>query len=176
MHVLLIGLRCSGKTTVGRLLAQRLGHGFIDLDDRTAEVLNSPSPADALSSHGEPAFREAESTALRDALATPSPTVIALGGGTPTAPGATAMILDAQGARRAVVVYLRAPADILTQRFRNTNAESRPALTPAGTLDEVPTLFAQRDPLYRRLADRIMDATQPTESIVEQLTPPQRRC
>lgn len=172
MHVLLIGLRCSGKTTVGPLLAQRLGRLFVDLDDRTAAAAGCGRAGEALRSLGEPGFRAAEVRALREVLEAGVPMVVALGGGTPTAPGAAAMLMDAQARRAAVVVYLRASPEVLTERMRAGGHASRPSLTGAGAVDEVAVLFQRRDPLYMRLADRVVDATLPTAQIVEQVASP----
>lgn len=172
MHVLLIGLRCSGKSTVGRLLAERLQRPFIDLDDRTAAILNFTTAGDALRTHGEPAFRAAESQALRAVLTDPTPAIIALGGGTPTAPGAAALLLEAQGAGRAMIVYLRATPELLAQRLRNSSAATRPSLTGAGAVAEVGLLFQQRDPLYTRLANRVADGSLAATQIVTTLARP----
>ncbi len=169
MHVLLIGLRCSGKSTVGRLLADRLQRPFIDLDDRTPAILDCATAGDALRAHGEPAFRAAETQALRAVLAEPTESIIALGGGTPTAPGAAAVLLDAQGAGHAVIVYLRATPEVLAARMTSGEASSRPALIGPSSIDEVPAIFIRRDPLYTRLADRIIDAAQSVNAIVEQV-------
>ncbi|MBY0262467.1 MAG: hypothetical protein K2Q20_08995, partial [Phycisphaerales bacterium] len=85
--IVLIGLRGSGKSTLARLLAKRLGLIPVDLDDRTPGFAGQPTVAAVFANLGEPAFREAEARALRQALAEPG-IVLALGGGTPTAPGA----------------------------------------------------------------------------------------
>src|SRR5690349_2822005 len=105
MIVLLIGLRGSGKTTIGRTLAERLSLSFADLDDLTVKALGATTVSEAWRTHGEAAFRRAEATALKIRITTDSQ-VLALGGGTPTAPGAGDVIRAAQkqGAR---VVYLR---------------------------------------------------------------------
>lgn len=167
MHVLLMGLRCSGKTTVGPLLAQRLGCLFVDLDERTAAKAGKSTAGEALGSLGEPGFRAAELRALREVLETGTPMVVALGGGTPTAPGAAAMIMDAQARRAAVVVYLRAAPEVLMERMRAGGHASRPSLTGAGAVEEVAVLFQKRDPLYTRLADRVVDAALPAMAVVE---------
>lgn len=172
MHVLLIGLRCSGKSTAGKLLARRLGWPFIDLDEKTAARMRCANAAEALRTEGEAAFRVAEMQALREVLAVREPTVIALGGGTPTAPGAPALLLDAQAGRVAVVAYLRATPELLAERLRADGEQSRPSLTGAPAADEVATLFLRRDPLYSRLADKIIDASGTPEEVVAQLASP----
>lgn len=157
-NLLLIGLRASGKSTLGRLVAARLSRPFIDLDDRTAARLGEPSPAAALGRYGEPAFRAAESAALRETLLG-SGRVVALGGGTPTAPGAAEMLERERAAGRAVIVYLHAAPDVLRARLAATDVASRPSLTGRGTLEEIEALYAGRDGLYRRLADAVIDTS-----------------
>ena len=162
-----MGLRAAGKSTVARAVAARTGAPAIDLDDRTLRALGYPTIADAWRASGEPAFRAAECAALAEALAEP-PCVISLGGGTPMAPGADALLRDAASAGRAVMVYLHAPPAVLRARLREGDP-SRPALTGAGMLDEIDAVYAQRDPIYRALAADIVDAAMPVEAQVEAL-------
>jgi shikimate kinase len=156
-NLVLIGLRASGKSTLGRLVAARLGRPFIDLDDLTAARLGGSSPADALTRRGEPAFRAAEAAALRETLARPG-LVVALGGGTPTAPGASELLQQERAARRAVIIYLHVAPEILRSRLAATDLAARPSLTGRGTLDEIGTLYSRRDALYRALADTLIEA------------------
>lgn len=155
MHVLLIGLRASGKTTLGRSLAASLQRPFIDLDDDTARVMHAASAADAIRTQGLSAFRLAEATALRAALAQTKAAVISLGGGTPTAPGAAEIIRDSKPS--ALAIYLRARPATLQARLRHSDISTRPSLTGACVIDEVPALFAQRDPIYRGIAAHVLD-------------------
>ncbi len=153
--IVLMGLRGSGKSTLGRLLAADLARPFVDLDDRTARLLGFDAAGPALRAVGEPAFRAAETRALAGVLEG-SGLVVALGGGTPTAPGA-ADLLDARRADgRARTVYLRAEPRTLTGRLAS-DATDRPSLTGRAAVDEVAALFEARDPLYRRLADRVVE-------------------
>jgi shikimate kinase len=165
VNLALIGLRASGKTTIGRVVAQRLGRVFIDLDDATLLELvgrasrppSLPTIADAWRTFGEPAFRAAEVRALRRIL-DDDHQIIALGGGTPTAPGATELINQHRAAQRLRIIYLRATSATLAARFSATGATpDRPSLTGAGVIEEIPHVFAQRDPLYRALADDVVE-------------------
>lgn len=154
--IVLIGLRGAGKTTVARVLATRLGLTAVDLDDRTPKYAGEASVADVFSRKGEPAFREAETRALADALSEPG-IVLALGGGTPTAPGAADLLTAARVAGRAWIAYLRADAPTLAARLRSADNAHRPSLTGAGVVEEVAALLAARDSLYREVADAVIE-------------------
>ena len=155
MAIYLLGLRGSGKSTVGRLAAQRGGGAFVDLDDITPGLLGCATAGEALRTHGEPAFRAAERGALDDPRVRAAG-IIALGGGTPTFP-ASADELRARFAAGDRLVYLRASIPTLRARLAATNLATRPSLTGADPLAEVQTLWERRDPLYRALAGRVVD-------------------
>lgn len=153
--VILIGLRASGKTTVGRRLADLTRRRFVELDDLTARHAGHPGAGDALRALGEPAFREHESAALSGVLASlnaDDPIVLALGGGTPLAPGASDALRQAQRSGQAVILYLFAPVEHLLGRLFS-NPGDRPHLSARELSDEVAALFRQRHPLYESLAD-----------------------
>lgn len=154
-QIILLGLRGSGKSTLGRLLAARLVTDFVDLDLITAELLRAASPAEAIQTLGLPAFRDAEVRALQMPRTTGAG-VLALGGGTPTARGAIP-VLSALKARGARLIYLRGTPETLRSRLRETDLASRPSLTGAPVLDEVERLFAERDPLYLSLAEKTVE-------------------
>jgi shikimate kinase len=161
----LLGLRGAGKSTLGPMIASRAGVPVVDLDDRTREALGHATVADAWREAGEPAFRDAEARSLRAALAGPR-CVLALGGGTPTAPGAADALRTAAGARRITLTYLHALPDALRARLREGDA-NRPSLTGAGMLDEIDAVYRARDPLYRELATHIVDATMPVSAQID---------
>jgi len=151
-----MGLRGCGKTTAGRLLAARLKRPFVDLDDVTPGELGCRSVADAWTKHGESAFRHAEVMALTRVLSRDGQ-VIALGGGTPTAPGAPNLLEHVGDSGRATIVYLRAPAEVLRQRLVTANNAHRPSLTGLGGLEEIEGVMAVRDPIYRELAQHVIE-------------------
>lgn len=156
--IILIGLRGSGKSSVGKLLASRLQGTFVDLDDETPREMGCRSVAEAWVKEGEPGFRAAEVRALERVLRA-RPRVLALGGGTPTAPGAAAMLRAHREATGAILLYLHAAPEVLRGRLAGADNAHRPALMPGGggTLDEVDRVYAARDAAYRALADRVVE-------------------
>jgi shikimate kinase len=122
-----------------------------DLDERTAARLGATTAGEAFRRVGEPAFRMAEAEALEEVLAD-TPHVLALGGGTPTAPGAAELIMRARHDGRAFVVFLDPPLDVLVARLRAEEGD-RPSLTGRGVVAEIEEIAAIRRPLYAALAD-----------------------
>ncbi len=150
-NLILIGLRASGKSTLGKVLADQLGLVFVDLDDVASALLKADGAGQAIQTHGIDAFRDAEAQALKSVL-TQSSQIIALGGGTPTAPGCADML----AVDPCIVVYLRALPATLRDRLRETDNTNRPALVGDNAIDEVQMLFDQRDELYCSIADTII--------------------
>ncbi len=149
--LILLGLRGSGKSTLGRLAAARLNLPFLDLDNLTSKVLNQPSAGDAIRNLGLVAFRAGEIRALAMPEAK-SVGVLSLGGGTPTDSTARSLLADMHksGSR---IVYLRATPATLRARLSKTDLSSRPSLTGTNPLDEIDQIFRQRDPIFRSVAD-----------------------
>jgi shikimate kinase len=169
MNVILLGLRGSGKTTVGRILAERTSRSFVDLDNSTIALLGCETVTEAWTVHGVDAFRIAESRALADALGGDGQ-VIALGGGTPTAPGAADVLRTAQETGRAMLIYLAAGADLLRRRLAATDQRAdRPALLGTDPLSEIDSVLTVRHPLYSGLAAHAVDAAQGPEAVAEQI-------
>lgn len=112
MHrsVALAGLMGSGKSTVGPLLAARLGVGFVDLDEQVESEAGC-SIAQLFDTEGEAGFRQRERAALERVLAQSAPVVLALGGGTAHQPGAAARIRSSLP-----IAVLWAPVDELQRR------------------------------------------------------------
>ncbi len=152
-RIVLTGFMGSGKSTVGRLLAERLGWAFLDLD-QLIESRAGLSVPEIFALHGEPHFRRLESTALAIALGRPN-TVLALGGGTPETL-TNRLLLEQTPAT--VTVLLDAPFPMLFDRCV-LQALDRPEVVRPVLAD--PTLaesrFSTRQPHYRRLARHIID-------------------
>lgn len=169
-NLILIGLRGSGKSTIGRAVAVRLARPFVDLDDLTPRELGCTSVAEAWS-RGEGAFRAAEVGALRNVIETDNQ-VIALGGGTPTAPGAADLLREHRDGGRAVIIYLRATPEILRERLADADNAHRPALLPGSSdpLSEIDRVHTARDPVYRALASAVIETgTLPEADVIAEI-------
>ncbi|MEM8835438.1 MAG: shikimate kinase [Planctomycetota bacterium] len=159
-HVLLIGLRGSGKSNVGRLLAESVGRAFVDLDDVSLELSDQRSIRDIFNEGGERVFRALEARALERVLPGDA-SIIALGGGTPTGDRARTLIERAHRERDARIVYLRCEVDELRRRLAPTidQDDARPSLTGTSALDEIESVFLARDPLYLAMADHVVEGS-----------------
>lgn len=167
-NLILIGLRGSGKSTLGRAIALAHGRTFIDLDDVTPRLMGAASVGEAWSARGEAAFRAAEALALDEVLRQKG-AVIALGGGTPTAPGCAEMLLAKRRAGDLVIAYLRASPDELRLRLGGKIDASRPSLTGKDPLAEIDDVFGARDPLYQQLATRMIENLRSVEDGVARI-------
>jgi shikimate kinase len=152
MLLTLIGYRATGKTTLARLLAERMGCDWIDADVEI-ERRSGKSIAQIFAQDGEPAFRDLEAGVIAD-LCRRQHLVLAAGGGAPLRP-------ESRQAMRTAgkVVWLRAtPATILARMSGDqTTAARRPNLTDRGGLEEVVQLLARREPIYRGTAHLEVD-------------------
>lgn len=153
----------SGKTTVGRLLADQVGWRFADLDHEV-EIRAGRTVPQIFAEAGEPAFRLAEVHALTGLLMQ-SQLVIALGGG---AAGTAAIRQLLQSASKTAVVHLDAPFSVLYDRCsvqaRDPEATSRPLLGNAAAAAE---RYVQRREIYAALADHQADASESPEQVAE---------
>jgi shikimate kinase len=147
-NLILIGYRGTGKTTVGRLLAARLGRPFADADD-LVEATAGASIADIFAAEGEPGFRDREAAALAS-LCARADGVIATGGGAVLRESTRKMLRHS-----GFVVWLTATPETVAARLAAdaTTRSRRPNLTAAGGSDEIRHLLAARAPLYRETAD-----------------------
>jgi shikimate kinase len=159
----------AGKTTVGRQLAAELGKAFHDTDQEI-ERRTGVKISLIFEIEGEAGFRARETQVL-DQLTQLANVVLATGGGA---------VLDGENRRhlacRGVVVYLHGQPKDLWQRTRHD--KSRPLLQNADRLEKLHCLYRQRDPLYREIADVIVDTgRQSARALLVQLLPQVReRC
>ena len=146
--IALVGYRGTGKSTVGRIVAGRLGRPFVDADTALEARFGRPI-REIFWDLGEPVFRDWEEQVLAD-LTAGGDLVLATGGGA-VLRGSNCKALRAFG----FVAWLSAPPGLLAARLGANPAAvaGRPALTGAGTLGEIAEVLAAREPLYREAAD-----------------------
>ncbi|HTE51662.1 MAG TPA: 3-dehydroquinate synthase [Kofleriaceae bacterium] len=137
--VFLIGFMAAGKSTAGRLLAERMALPFIDLDDVVVELAGRPV-TEIFASGGEPEFRRLEAQALSRVIER-APAVVATGGGTACHQGG----LDRMRAN-GLVIALSVPLDVALARAGTNN--ERPLL--ARSADQIAALYHEREPIYRQ--------------------------
>ena len=150
-RIALIGLRGTGKTTVGQLVAEGLGWDFVDVDE-VIEATAGRTVADIFGEVGEPAFRELEAAAVGGLCS--GRRVLATGGGAVLRPDNRAALRTS-----GMVAWLTTPPAELWARLQAdpATAARRPNLTAAGGLAEVEELLAKRAPLYRETATHTFD-------------------
>ncbi len=163
--IALIGLRGSGKTTVGRELAKIRGCDFVDTDYWIVRAALK-TIAEIFAEEGEASFRAWEVEAIAQAVAL-GPAVISVGGGAVLDPQ---NVMALRGA--ATIVWLTAPTEVLWDRIQSDPASqsARPSLTNMSGLDEIRAMLAQRKAAYESAADVVIDTsnTLPQE-IAEQI-------
>lgn len=138
----------AGKTTVGREYARRHRMRFVDCDHEIEARTGVKVPT-IFEIEGETGFRRRESQVI-DELTRECDLVLATGGGAVLDPGNRAIL-----AERGVVVYLNVPTQVLWERTRHDR--NRPLLQVANARERIETLYRERDPLYRAVADIVVD-------------------
>lgn len=169
MILTLIGYRATGKTTLARLLAERLGWDWIDADVEI-EHRAGKSIARIFAEDGEPAFRDLEALVIAD-LCRRDRLVLAAGGGAPLRPESRLAMRQAGN-----VVWLTAQPETIWARMSGdaTTAGRRPNLTDKSPLDEITQLLRTREPIYQETAHFVVDTegkttTELLETIMERL-------
>lgn len=150
-RVALVGLRASGKTTVGRELARVAGRTFCDADEVLGAEAGMPA-GEVLRREGEPAFRAREARIAAGLLCDDAIHVVSLGGGAVLDPGTRQLLLRPC----TFTVLLHAPLDLLAARIR-AGLVDRPALTSLPLAEELAELWRVRETLYREVADLALD-------------------
>jgi shikimate kinase len=165
MNITLIGYRGSGKSTVARLVAERLGWDAVDAD-QVLEQRAGCSIREVFELEGEAGFRDRE-VAVLDELARRRCCVIAAGGGAVLRPENRAAMR-----RAGLTVWLVASPETVQRRIEAdpTTAGRRPPLTTLVGIDEVRRLLADREPHYRACADVTIETDScPPEQVADQI-------
>ena len=150
----LVGMPGSGKSTVGRHLAQRLGVPFVDLDHQLEQVLKT-SIRQFFEAEGEARFRDIEAQVLAKVTTRPGGMVLSTGGGAVLRPENRQVLRDFGN-----VLYLRASPEEIFKRVKHDR--TRPLLQVNNPLQKLRELYAQRDALYRDAATYVIETGRPT--------------
>ena len=159
-HILLVGLPGSGKTTVGRLVAERLGAGFLDVDMVIVRKMQMPISR-IFATHGEAKFRELEREAMAQALEGPAG-VLAPGGGWGIQPG------HLESARaNSFIVYLKTLA--MTASKRAAVDSTRPLLVGEDPVEQMRLLLRERDPIYSLAEAEVKNDVKTAEAAADEV-------
>ena len=147
-NIFLVGLMGAGKTSIGKLLARRLGKTFLDCDHEIERATGVRIPL-IFEIEGEAGFRMRESRMLAELTARIN-VVLATGGGAVLSEQNRGLLAD-----RGTIIYLRASPEDLWQRTRHDR--NRPLLQTQDPLRRLAELFEERDPLYKAIAHFVID-------------------
>ncbi len=151
-NIVLIGYRTTGKTTVGRLIAQRLGWEFVDTDV-LIEQQAKKSIAEIVAQEGWQGFRRREKEVIAEVSAKEN-MVIAVGGGA---------VINTENVKNlkqnGILIWLKANADTIAKRLLKDKktASQRPSLTGKSVVEEIEEVLRERLPLYQQAADIEVD-------------------
>lgn len=154
MNIVLIGYRCCGKTSAGKLIAEKLGRRFIDTDELIIKK-EGCTIDETVSRHGWQYFREIEKGIIRD-VSSHENIVVATGGG---------VVLNKENVRNlktnAFVVWLYADMETIKKRLNEDkmSVENRPSLTGEDPSDEINKVMEVREPLYKSAGDMMIDTS-----------------
>jgi shikimate kinase len=155
-HIVLVGLPGSGKSTVGRLVAEALGADVIDIDNLLVREMGKPV-SQIFGMVGEARFREMERDAVKTAQAR-DPCIIVPGGGWAAQPG------QLEGAKgRSLIIYLKCRPETAVKRTEQ--GEARPLLAGADPVQRMRVLLQEREPFYLQ-ADQQVAADNPSVEVV----------
>lgn len=152
MNLILVGYRCSGKTSVGMIIAKRTGMAFYDTDEMIMKKAGQ-SIEEIVEKDGWARFREIEKAVISD-VSDKDNAVIATGGG---------VVTDEDNVRNlrknGRIIWLQGDADILTKRMEKEikMGNTRPSLTGPDPVVETRKVLDMRNPLYRKAADLMIE-------------------
>ena len=158
----LVGFMASGKTTVGRALADQIGWPFADMD-LEIEAREGKAIAQIFVERGEAGFRQAEAEVLRShvrSIETGQPCVLALGGGAFVQPANRELVQN-----NGVSLWLDCPFEIIQRRLNGDNTRPLAAAQPNG----LGKLYEDRRPLYSKADYRVKVDTEDVRELVERI-------
>jgi shikimate kinase len=155
--IVIIGMMGAGKSTIGRLLAQRLGRRFWDNDDALLEATGKTA-AELQRVENQPTLHRWENRLLRAALQTPTPTVFAAAG---------SVALDPELVRHALTIWLRIGPEREAQNLARSGQHHRPL--PADASATLQRMKAERERLYANLADITIDVAPGPDATFERV-------
>src|ERR1700731_2742935 len=147
--IALIGLRGAGKSTLGKMLAKKIGWNFVELN-KEIEAQNGLSVAEIIALYGQEGFRRMEQAALGQLLARKELTVLATGGGIVSEPLTFDLILSSF-----YTIWLKAEPEEHMARVRS-QGDLRPMADDRSAMSELRTILLSREPLYAR-ASAVVD-------------------
>ncbi len=166
VNLYLVGFMGTGKTTIGRIVAHRLGFGLLDSDHEIERRQGKTIPQ-IFATDGEPAFREMEREFIHGGHPEKR-TVVACGGGLVVQPGMSAALRE-----RGVVICLHASLETILRRT-STN-KNRPLLDVDDPMERIRTLYAVREPIYNQAGTVILTDGRPMLDIVQHVLRVYRR-
>ena len=156
--IVLVGMMGSGKSSVGRRLAARLGLPFVDADTEIETAAHMTIP-EIFAQRGEAEFREGERRVISRVLTTRAPLVLATGGG-----AFMNAETRARGKELGISVWLKAEPDVLMRRVRKRS--NRPLLQTADPEATLRRMLAEREPVYALADITIQSSDEPHEIVV----------
>ena len=160
--IALIGLRGAGKSTLGKMLAKKIGWSFVELN-KEIEAQNGLSVAEIIALYGQEGFRRMEQTALGQLLARKELTVLATGGGIVSEPITFDLVLSSF-----YTIWLKAEPEEHMARVRS-QGDLRPMADDRSAMSELRTILRSREPLYARASAVVDTAGLPVDDAAARL-------
>jgi shikimate kinase len=161
MNIVITGFMCTGKTSVGKLLAEKLGYQFVDTDDLIEQRV-SMKISDIFAVYGEPYFRDVETGVVKE-VAKKDKFVISTGGGV-----VLRKVNMDELRKNGIIVNLTAKPETIYNRLKNQPGV-RPLLNKPDPMNEIIKLLSQREEYYKNCDLRIETDNLAVEQIVQQI-------
>ena len=161
-HIVIIGFMGSGKTRVGKRLAQEYGLPFIDVDRVVTKKMNM-SVSEIFQRFGEPFYRALETVVIKELVNDKERKVISLGAGLPVQEQNQKYLKDL-----GTVIYLKGSLETLKKRLESGNND--PLLEGDDKEDKIKKLLKQRDPIYAQFADiEVVTGVKSFDDLIEEI-------